>query len=275
LENDEVNQLVLKDFGGIPEITQEAWQLKREALEVAGKIAWVKTPQQQTAAVAALQKLKVVRSGIEDSRKAVKAPVLELGRKIDEIARNYAEEIEKQYGRLSGMINHYQRKLLAAQQEEIDKAKAQGSQVVELREKAAEYRALMLQAVDMRSATEWKSKAEKLETEAFDLEMQLETAPVTVANDKPKGLVVKNRVNFQVIDAIVFAQAWPQFWKWHEDTETLKLDRMRILDELNRADQRGVFHMTRFPEELSQVEDRRLVQPAGLRIYEETKSHVR
>jgi hypothetical protein len=268
-------QLVLKNFSGVPEITQDAWQLKKDALASARTVARVETAEQQLTAVAALKKLKEVRSGIEDSRKAVKAPVLLLGRKIDEIARNYVEEIERQYGRLSGMINHYQRKQLAIQGEERDKIESSQTLAAQLRGKAAKLRenaaTMFKDSAPQKLAI---TQAEQMEREAFDLEMNTELALIP-AIEKPKGLVVKNRINFQVTDAIVFAQAWPQFWKWHEDTETLKLDRMRILDELNREDQRGLFHMTRFPEELSQTEDRRLVQPAGLRVYEEIKSHVR
>jgi hypothetical protein len=255
--------LVLRDFSGIPEITQDAWELKKQALAAARPVARVETPEQQATAVEALRKLKEVRSGIEASRKAVKAPVLDLGRKIDEIARNYVEEIERQYGRLSGMINHYQRKLLSERSEEQGKIESQQTLAAQLREKAKQ----------MREQGD-HGTADELERQAFDLEMNAEVAIVPVT-DKPKGLVVRNRINFQVLDAIVFAQAWPQFWKWNAETETLKLDRMRILDELNREDCRGVFHMTRFPEELSQTEDRRLVQPAGLRVYEETKAHIR
>lgn len=259
-----MNELVLRDFGGVPEITQEASRLKREALQAARPIARVTTPEEQAQAVAVLQKLKDVRTGLEESRKAVKRPVLDLGKKIDEIARSFGEEIEKQYGRISGMINHYQRKLLREQNEEVDRN----------RDREAAVAALRRQADALRNTGNDK-EAERFEAEAFDLEMSNEIASAPVVIDKPKGLVVKNRINFQVIDAIVFAQAWPQFWKWNAETETLKLDRMRILDELNREDMKGPFHMTRFPEELSQTEDRRLVQPAGLRVFEETRTHVR
>lgn len=253
--------LVLKDFGGIPEITQDAWTLKKAALEAARPVARVETPEQQQVAIEALQKLKEVRAGIEASRKLVKAPVLELGRKIDEIARNYVEEIERQYGRLSGLINHYQQKLLRERSQEELKLEQSQDKAAQLRKRAAE-----LPDDDPRKVN--------LIAEAFDLEMNTELAVVPVP-EKPKGLVVRNRINFQVIDPIVFAQAWPKYWKWNPETETLKLDRMRILDELNREDGRGDFHMTRFPEELPTSEDRRLVQPAGLRVYEETRAHLR
>jgi hypothetical protein len=253
--------LVLKDFGGVIEVTPHATELKHNALALAGAVRTVTTPEEQLQAVKALSELKVVRSGIEQTRKAVKAPVLELGRRIDRVAANFVDEIERQYGRLSGLINHYQKKLLRDKAEKEKSIEKQSGYATELRRKAATCRA----AGDDKAA-------EEFERQAFDLEMAAEVAVVPTM-DKPKGLVVRQKINFQVLDAIVFCQAYPQFWKWHEDNETLKLDRMRVLDELNREGG-GLFHRTRFPEELP-GSDGELVQPAGLRVYEETKAHVR
>lgn len=254
--------IVLKNFSGVPEIAPGAYELKREALAAAQAVSKVDNPEQQLTAVQALQKLKEVRDGIEKSRKLVKAPVLDLGRKIDSIAHEFAKEVDKQYMRLTGTIAHYQKVLQRAKAAEQDKIDSRETLAIELRKKAEVYH-----------ATGNEKEAQRLEAEAFDLEMSSELVVVPGAPPKPKGLVVKNKINFQVLDAVVFCQAYPQFWKWHEDTETLKLDRMGILDELNKED--GLFRRTRFPEELSQTEDRRLVQPAGLRIYEETKTHIR
>jgi hypothetical protein len=168
-------------------------------------------------------------------------------------------ECYKQEGRLQGLINHYQRKELEKKREEEKKLERNAEEAKKLREEA-------------QHAT-GKAKKE-LEAKAFDLEMELELALVPVI-DKPKGLVVKDKINFQVIDAIVFCQAYPQFWKWNEENEFLKLDRMLILDELNKENGKGVFHKTTFPEELSETDDPRLVRPAGLRVYPEVKSHLR
>jgi hypothetical protein len=186
---------------------------------------------------------------METSRKAVKAPVLELGRKIDAIAATFLEECSKQEGRLQGLINHYQRKQLEAKNDETGKLE-------EMQERAAQLR------------------KEGREAEAFDLEMSLEIA-VVPGIDKPRGLAVRQRINFQVVDPILFVQAWPQFWKRSDENETLRVDRMRVLDELNKPNGNGAFHKTRFPEELSANDDPRLVRPAGLRVYEEIKAHVR
>lgn len=256
-------QLVLKEFSGFPEITPDAYALKQNALSLARAVSKVETSGEQTEAVEALRELKAVLNGMESTRKAVKKPVIELGRKIDNLAHGFTAEIEKQFGRLQGLINHYQKKQLREQREQEKEIEKEQATAAELRHEA-----------DIARAAGKFEEAESLEARAFDLEMNAEVA-VVATTEKPRGLVVRNKINFQVLDAIVFAQAWPQFWKWHEDTETLKLDRMRILDELNREDQKGVFHMTRFPEELSKTDDPRLVQPAGLRVYEETKSHVR
>jgi hypothetical protein len=241
--------LVLREFSGVPEITPDAYQLRKEALDAARPVARVENAEQQLEAVAALRRLKEIRTGMETSRKAVKAPVLELGRKIDAIAATFLEECSKQEGRLQGLINHYQRKQLEAKNDETGKLK-------EMQERAAQLR------------------KEGRESEAFDLEMSLEIA-VVPGIDKPRGLAVRQRINFQVTDPILFVQAWPQFWKHSDENETLRVDRMRVLDELNKPDGNGAFHKTRFPEELSANDDPRLVRPAGLRVYEEIKAHVR
>ena len=270
--------LVLKDFNGTIEITQGAFEWKRKALELAKPIAKVETPEQQLKAVEALTELKGLRAGMEQTRKSVKAPVLALGKKIDATATNFIADIDKQFMRLSGMVSHYQRKQAEAKSKEQEKLDRDQQQAKELKTAANELLKMARDAEDAGASDEsikaLQYEARVLEDKAFDLEMNTEVS-IVPGVEKPKGLVVRKRITFQVLDAIVFCQGYPQFWKWHEDTEILKLDRMRILDELNREDGKGLFHLTRFPEELSKSADRRLVQPAGLRVYEETKSHIR
>ncbi len=227
--------LVLKDFNGVIEITSDAYELKRSALAKAKPIARVETPEQQLIAVEALRELKAVRAGMETTRKSVKAPVLQLGREIDEKAHDFMVEIDKQYMRLIGMISHYQKKLAEVKAQEQAKIERGQQDAQSLRKSAQELR---MQSV-LEHKPELLTEAEQLEKKAFDLEMNAEVALVPVI-DKPRGLVVRDRINFQVIDAIIFCQAYPQYFKWNPDTETLKLDRMGILDELNREDGKGL-----------------------------------
>lgn len=258
-----MNELVLKDFRGAPEITADAYELKRSALKAASKIARVETPEQQLEAVEALRQVREVLKGMEATRKAVKAPVLDLGKKIDNLAHVFTADIEKQQGRIQGLINHFQKVQQRKANEEREKIASEQASATELRR----------QALVAREAGRYQ-EAESLEAKAFDSEMTAEVTTVAVV-DKPKGLVVKNRINFQVLDAIVFCQAWPGYWKWHGETETLKLDRMKVLDALNSPKCDSDFHKSRFPEELSVTDDSRLVQPAGLRVFEETRAHLR
>jgi hypothetical protein len=266
--------IVLKNFSGVPELTADAYSLRKEALSAAGAVARVETDEQQGVAVEALRLLKEIRNGIESSRKAVKAPVLALGRKIDEIASDFLESCSKQEGRLQGLINHYQRKLMELKREQSIELANEAKRAQELEVKAGELRHKSVFESDPKKKAELLHQADQMESEAINAKMTGELAVIEDAT-KPKGLVVRQRINFKVTDAIVFVQGYPQFWKWNDDTESLKLDRQGILDELNRPGCDGIFHRTKFPEELSATTDRRLVRPAGLKVYEETKTHVR
>lgn len=268
--NDTSSLLALRDFGGVPEIIPSAIALKNEALALSVPITKVETEQDQALAVNALTALKAITRGMEATRKAVKAPVLELGKKIDKVAADFIQEVDREETRLTGHINHYQREQLRLKREAEEKAAREQAEAQRLEEEAARLRA----EAEKKNDPALKEEAVKLEEKALDAQMAGELSaggPLAVA--KPKGLVVKSRLNFQIEDAIVFCQAYPQFFNWNPDTETLKLKRREILEELNK--ERGLFHSTTFPEELPDNKDSRIVKPIGMRVFEETSSHVR
>jgi hypothetical protein len=284
--------LVLRDFNGVIEITADAYELKRKALALARGVTFVKTPEQQANAVAALRELKEVRSGIEATRKAVKAPVLALEREIDNKAKTFVAEVDKDYGRISGLVNHYQQvqhREKAERERELEKGQNDGEALRQsardLRDRAAQIRmsSNVVSSVKQHDemitqADDLLKQADVLEAKAIDLIMSGEFAVVPVV-DKPKGLAVRRRIDFQVLDALVFAQAWPAFWKVSANgdhaNECMVVDRMKVLDALNAPKLDSVFHRTRFPEELSKTDDPRLVSPAGLRVFEDVKAHIR
>lgn len=260
--------LALKGFAGVPEITPDALKLKRAALALSAAIQKVTSDPEQMLAVHALRELKNIRTGIEATRKAVKAPVLELGKQIDNLASDFIEEVNKEEMRVKGHVNHFQRKQLELKAEEERR----------LEREAVEAQKLKDQAERLRKEAELSGRADLIETavnmeaQALDATMSAELSQ-SLAIAKPKGLIVKNRLNFQVMDAMIFAQAYPEFWNWNEETETLKLKRRDILEELNK--EKGRFHLSTFPEELPDQKDSRIVKPLGLRIFEEMRSHVR
>lgn len=265
-----MDALILKNFGGVPEITPSAQELKVQALALARPIAKVENETEQAIAIDALQALKAIRTGMEATRKSVKAPVLELGRQIDSIASDFLDDCSKQEGRLQGLINHFQKKQLEAQRVEEARILREQQEAQRLSEEAQRLRAEAERTQD----PDLQQAADKIEGEALDATMAGELFVSSIVVAKPKGLVVKNRLNFQMTDAFIFCQAYPQFFHWNAETETLKLKRREILEELNREDGKGLFHLAQYPEELP---DRgsRLAKPPGMRIFEETKAHVR
>lgn len=262
--------LALRNFGGVPEITPNAHTLKQQALALAKPILKVEDETDQLAAVTALRELKAIRTGIEATRKSVKAPVIELGKQIDIIASEFVDEATREELRLQGLINHYQRKQLEAQRAEEERIRREQAEVQRLAEEAQRKREEAERANDPALRVE----AAKLEEKSLDATMAGELTSGPLAAPKPKGLVVQNRLNFEITDAIIFCQAYPQFFTWLEAIESLKVKRREILEEINRPDGKGIFHMTHFPEELP-PQGSQLAKPPGMRIFEETKSHVR
>lgn len=267
--NDTSSLLALRDFGGVPEISPDAQELKKQALALSIPITKVENDQEQALAVNALQALKAITRGMEATRKAVKAPVLELGKKIDAVAAEFITEVDREEMRISGMVNHHQKTLLRLKREAEEAEAAKQREAQRLADEAERLRK------EAEVKPELAPQAAEAQEKAFDAQMAGELTGGTVAIMKPKGLVVKSRLNFQIEDAIVFSQAYPEFWTWNAETETLKLKRREILEQLNREDGKGIFHETKFPEELPDHKGSRIVKPAGMRVFSEVKSHVR
>lgn len=261
--------LALRDFGGVPEISPDAQALKKQALALSIPITKVETEQEQALAVNALQALKAITRGMEATRKSVKAPVLELGKKIDAVASTFVTEVDREEMRISGFVNHYQRTQLRLKREAEEAAEQERLKAQHLAIEAERLRK------EAESKPELLPEAAKAEEKAFDAQMAGEFTGGTVTIVKPKGLIVKGRLNFTIEKPIEFCQAFPQFFSWNAETENLKLKRREILEELNRDDSKGVFHETTFPEELPDQKGSRLVKPLGMRVFEEVKSHVR
>lgn len=265
--NDTSSLLALRNFGGVPEIIPSAIELKKEALALSVPITKVETEQEQALAVNALTALKAITRGMEATRKSVKAPVLDLGKKIDKVAADFVHEVDREEMRISGMVNHYQREQLRLKREEEQRIEREQREAQRLADEARRLREEAARKPELLPAVA------QAEEKALDAQMASELSGGPLAVAKPKDLVVKTRLSFQIEDAITFCQACPQFFSWNAETETLKLKRREILEELNK--ERGIFHVAIFPEELPYRKDSRICKPPGMRVFEETSSHVR
>ena len=90
------------------EIVAEAEQMKIEALMSSKGIQTVDDGFEATIAAEAQSALRHLIKGIEESRKDAKAPVLEIGRQIDGVAKDYIEDVKAEESRIAQLLGAFQ-----------------------------------------------------------------------------------------------------------------------------------------------------------------------
>jgi hypothetical protein len=114
--------------GVIIEIIAEAEQMKIQALMSSKGIETVDDVFEATIAAEAQSALRGLIKGIEESRKLAKAPVLEVGRQIDSVAKDYIEDVKAEESRIARLLGAFQiverdKKLAAERQARIQEQK--------------------------------------------------------------------------------------------------------------------------------------------------------
>ncbi len=89
-------------------ISPDAITLKESALATAALVGKVTNATEQDRAVEAQKELRRCLKLCEDSRKAVKEPVLAYGRAIDDTAKRFAEELREEETRIVTMVADFQ-----------------------------------------------------------------------------------------------------------------------------------------------------------------------
>jgi hypothetical protein len=139
-------------------ITEEALAQKASALNNAGSISEVCSKETLDNAAAVVSEIKGILKKLETSRTEIKRPVLDLGKRIDTVAQEYATELVLQANRLQASISAYYR-------EEAEKAEAQRKML----EALAEKRRLKAEA-EARAAEEERRKLEAAARASADQE---------------------------------------------------------------------------------------------------------
>lgn len=89
-------------------VTAQATMVREKALAIARDVVTVQDDITQVQAVNALQEIALLKKTIEESRKAVKAPCLDLGKRIDDTAKSFLELVLQEEERIKGMLSMYQ-----------------------------------------------------------------------------------------------------------------------------------------------------------------------
>lgn len=221
--------LVLRDFAGKIETTPEALHRKQELIAKGKEITQVTNTDEQTTALAAHRGLKALRVEVEAQRKAIKAPVLALGKQIDDVAATFIADAEKVEKYLEGHINHYQQKLqeeqrrreqeaeqqrLAAERAALDAQRAQQ----EAERKRLEAERLELEAQQMKAGKRQEAaqaeadriaeEARRLQEEAIAKELEAESIPepIVAQVEQTKGVTAKEVKDYLVLGSNEFEQ---------------------------------------------------------------------
>jgi hypothetical protein len=252
-------------------LAPDAITTRDDALKVAREIAAITDDLDLEIAADALRRLKGLAREVETGRQAVKAPVIKLGRQIDDTAAQFIAGITAEAVRLERLLSDYhaaQRRAAAeaerVRQAEADRLAAEARKLQQVAD-AAEAARLAAQAAD-RDAAEREMLGQQVRQAELDgiaakritaeqqaaalAAQQAKLADATSALEKPvaapyrpSGMSVRDVWNFEVID----------IWKVPREMVRIEPDRNAIHAALRAGVQ----------------------EIPGLRVWKETRAGVR
>lgn len=244
-------------------VDQSAVAVREEALTIAAGIGLVRNPAENEAATDALRRLGAVRKTTEATRKELKEPLLDLGRKIDATAKEFLAEVDAEEARIKRATADYQSEILAQQREaeRIRRAEEERIAAERRREQEAIAEAKAKAEADAKRAT---SEAERL---------RLEAEAKAKAAELERSLANQQQELAALAPAPVAPRAAGQSAKavWmHEVTDIWALARMHpglVKIEPRKAEITEVINAQAMSGQKPQI--------AGLRIWEDVAVSVR
>lgn len=225
----------------------EAEKLKLSLLKNSASVKVVDDKPSEAIALSTASELASFRKQLETTRKAVKQPVLDLGKRIDAVAEKFGQEVEVEEKRIRTHLGSYQMKLAQEQQKIMEAVRVKQQEAARILREAeeaqkqkslAEAEALRLsQLKKSQPLAEVKAErlAEKLEAKAEALEQQALDARVAamqmeqIADDtKVKGGGMT--WDYEVTDIQALYAECPELVKL-EDKRRDILDRLKTLED--------------------------------------------
>lgn len=184
-----MSDLIVRDDASLSvAIAIEAVTLKEDALNASAMVNTVSDPGSLETATGAAQAVTAVIRSVEKARVAVKEPVLDLGRKIDALAKSFVEELKTEELRVNKMIGDY-----VTEQRMIQMRKEA--------EAAAELRKLEEEKQKALAAAKTVAQVQAIEERAVQAAQAIAPPPPP---PPPKGLTVKVETDFDIVDQFAF-----------------------------------------------------------------------
>lgn len=182
------DNLILVGPGYTLKIPEGAEKRKTALILAAKAITEVTTPAQADDASAEIKALAKIRNEIERGRQDVKAPVIALGKEIDQIAKDFADSLSVEEKRLTSLVSDHAMKVEQARRaaaeearrieaERIEKErKAEAERLAEEKRREDEARKLQEAAEAARKAAEEAAAKANADDEEEDIEAELARA---------------------------------------------------------------------------------------------------
>jgi hypothetical protein len=183
---------------------------KRDTLALAcGTVSSIANPEQAEHAAALLKEVKGFTRLIEDSRKTVKEPVLDLSRRIDTLAKELVDFLDQDANRISKLLGAYQ--MEQARLARVAQEKAYQDEQRILRE-AEEKKHVADETARSQAVSD--RRIEKIEAQTFESIAQVRASAAAVAvASKPSGIATRMATKFEVTDIHALYAARPEMVK--------------------------------------------------------------
>lgn len=184
--------LVLHNIGGVSiSVDASSEKLKADLLSECRDYSVIADEFSMNCASDLASRMKSLIADVEDGRKAVKAPVLDLGKRIDSTASEFSTPISTEMNRVLGLIQGYLKKQRQAA-EELERMRQEEIRRLELEKAKAE-------EIVAAPFTVEESKQAQQTIAAVIVAKQAVSVPIQ-APIKPKGIVTRSVPKIQVID---------------------------------------------------------------------------
>jgi len=189
--------------------------LREEALQKTRKVAIVIDEHSQQQAIAAVAVAKGLMKSVEQSRKEVKAPLLDWGKQIDSVAVDFCSPLHAEVNRLETLIAAFQnqeaRRVEAENTERLKRQIAEQQEALRIQKAQDEAsRKAMEATTEKQRQTALKLQAELAQQRA---ELEIESAEAesnrVIEAPKAEGASVRQTYDFTVLDVAALYAAHP------------------------------------------------------------------
>lgn len=260
-------------FAGTLALHEDAVTQRDALCKDADTVTEVKTEDDLVTAVAYLRDINALLKITEEGRKKEKRPHIDYNKLVDDFAAKFSAPLDKVKLKLTGFVNHFQRRQLEDQRERervalAEHAKAQLAAAVAQREiERQQMLAKQATTKQEQDAANAKKLAAELDAEEAALNVQSASLELSAPTNTPKGLTTRVRYDFEIIAPKSSIFKLESYWTWHPGEEVLKFNRAAFLKALNNGAEDSLL-----PEETQQS----VVHSAlGIRVYSDIRTHVR